>query len=77
MAVLSCAALPSDSYRLRKQVIAAGAPANSGPTQVHGVIAEPAATPSIGGQYRLLGGFHTPRETPAEELFKNGFENSP
>lgn len=62
------------SYTMRKQVIGAGAVAAAGSYRLTGTVAEPGAAQSASTQFRLTGGFHTPRS--GGSIFCDGFENA-
>lgn len=55
-----------------RRVIGAGGHADGGGLHLDGTLHEPAVGVQSGGEFQLVGGFHTPRNTDA--LFRNGFE---
>lgn len=63
-------------YVVRKQVIAGGAVVAAGSYRVVGTTAQPAASVSSAGNYRLTSGFHGPAVTApvTNAVFANGFE---
>lgn len=63
------------SYRVRKQVIAAGIVASGGSYRLTGTVGQPVAAVQSAGNYRLTGGFHGP-QADADRLLCNGFEDS-
>lgn len=66
------------TYVLRKQVIAGGGQgASGGSYALVGTVAQAEASPAPGrgGDYRLTGGFHGPKQRRPDDLFANGFEN--
>lgn len=75
--MLASAQSTGGAYVLRKVAIASGGgrPVAAGLTLM-ATVGHPAAAVQAGGNYRLIGGFHSPRgsaSTP-DPLFRNGFE---
>lgn len=76
-AVWASAQSSGGSYVLRKVALAngGGRPMAAGLT-VTATVGQSAVALQSGGNYRLTGGFHTPRSSaaPPDALFRNGFE---
>lgn len=61
------------AYTVRKQALLPGTSANAGSLRLSATLGEPAAGQQSGGNFRLTGGFQTPR-VPGDGVFGNGFE---
>lgn len=61
------------AYTLRKQLVLPGSAATAGPLSLSASLGEPAAGRQSGGNFRLTGGFQTPR-VPGDGVYANGFE---
>ncbi len=74
---LSLAQSAGGTYRIRKQVIAAGVEATGGTYRLVGTVGQAIASTQTGGAYRVQGGFHAALGAggTVDRFFCDGFEN--